>query len=139
MAISLSARLINSLRTCTILVIVVSASSSPLRAAPASVPPDHAQQMARGLDIFKKSVGPLLAEQCVKCHGGEKTKGEFDLTSRETLLKGGADGPAIVAGNSKESRMIRLLKHTEEPNMPSKAPQLSDADIAQVAAWIDAG
>src|SRR5438477_8879644 len=107
-------------------------------AAPA-VRPDHAEQMAKGLEIFKKEVGPILAENCVKCHGGEKTKGEFELTSREGLLKGGADGVDVVPGKSKESRLIRLLSHAEEPYMPSKAPKLSDEKIARIAAWIDAG
>src|SRR2546430_13783412 len=84
----------------------------------ATVPTDHAEQMAKGLQIFKKEVGPILAENCVKCHGGEKTKGEFDLTSRESLLKGGADGVDVVPGKAKESRLIRLLSHAEEPYMP---------------------
>jgi len=106
---------------------------------PQTVSPDHVRQMASGLDVFKKSVGPLLTEHCVKCHGGEKTKGELDLTTRESLLKGGADGPAIVVGKSRESRLIKLISHAEEPHMPSKAPKLADGAIAQVAAWIDAG
>jgi len=40
----------------------------------------------KGLEIFKKEVGPILAENCVKCHGA-KDEGEFDLTLREGLLK----------------------------------------------------
>src|SRR5258706_15434003 len=82
-----------------------------LRGAPGAetVPADHARQMARGLELFKGGVGPLLAERCVKCHGGEKTKGELDLTTREGLLKGGAAGAAIVVARSKESKLIRLL------------------------------
>src|SRR6267154_1329933 len=64
---------------------------------------DHSRQMARGLELFKSQVGPLLNENCVKCHGGEKTKGELDLTTREGLLKGGAEGPDVIAGKSKES------------------------------------
>src|SRR5258706_465321 len=100
---------------------------------------DHARDMAMGLDLFKKSVGPLLTEHCVKCHGGEKIKGELDLTTRESLLKGGADGPAVVVGKSRESRLIKLISHMEEPHMPSKAPKLAEASIGTVAAWIDAG
>ncbi len=115
--------------------------SSAVHAAESSapIPADHARQMARGLELFKDSVGPLFKEHCVECHGGEKTKGEFDLTTREALLKGGADGLDIVVGNAKESKLLRLLKHTEEPYMPKKKPQLSDDAIAQVTAWIDAG
>jgi len=61
-------------------------------AAGADLPADHAEKMARGLELFRKEVGPLLQEHCVKCHGGEKTKGEFDLATREGLLRGGKEG-----------------------------------------------
>src|SRR3954451_20271234 len=71
-----------------------------------AVSADHSRQMARGLELFKEHIGPLLAEHCIKCHGGEKTKGELDLTTREALLKGGADGPAIVVGKSGQSRLV---------------------------------
>src|SRR5262249_34902855 len=54
--------------------------------------PDHAARMARGLDLFKKSVGPLLAAKCVRCHGGRATESGFDLTERAGLLKGGDSG-----------------------------------------------
>ncbi|HYV25987.1 MAG TPA: PSD1 and planctomycete cytochrome C domain-containing protein, partial [Candidatus Eisenbacteria bacterium] len=105
----------------------------------AKVPADHAQQMAKGLELFKNQVGALLTEHCVKCHGGEKTKGEFNLTTREGLLRGGADGAAIVAGDAKQSRLVRLINHLEDPQMPSKADKLPDAAITAIAAWINAG
>src|SRR5437763_7301044 len=100
---------------------------------------DHARQMASGLELFKGGVGQLLAEKCVKCHGGEKTNGELDLTTREGLLKGGAEGAAIVVGKSRESKLIRLIRHTEEPYMPKKEPALAPEEIVKIAAWIDAG
>jgi mono/diheme cytochrome c family protein len=105
----------------------------------ATVPPDHAKQMAAGLELFKQSVGTTLKEHCVRCHGGEKTKSDFDLTTRETLLKGGAEGPDVIAGNARESKLMKLLRHGEEPHMPEKKPKLPDEAIAQIAAWIDAG
>src|SRR5262249_57424319 len=61
------------------------------------VPPDHAEQMARGQELFAKHVRGILTQHCVKCHGGEKLKGDFDLTTRESLLKGnGGDEPLVV-------------------------------------------
>jgi len=95
--------------------------------------------MAKGLELFKNGVGQLLAERCVKCHCGEKTKGELNLTTREGLLKGGAEGAAILAGKSKESKLLRLIRHTEEPYMPKKEPALAPEEIARIAAWIDTG
>ena len=58
-------------------------------AAQAPVEKDHAERMARGTDIFKKHVRTVLVNECLKCHGGDKTEGEFDLTDRDRLLKGG--------------------------------------------------
>jgi len=104
-----------------------------------NIPADHAQQMARGLELFKGGVSTLLSDKCVKCHGGEKTKGDFDLTTRAGLLAGGAEGVAVVAGKSKESKLLRLIAHTEEPHMPKKEPALSASEVAKIAAWIDAG
>ncbi len=107
--------------------------------SPAPVAADHAKQMSAGLELFKNGVGALLKEHCVECHGGGKTKGDFDLATREGLIKGGADGPAVVVGKSKESKLLKLLNHAEEPHMPSKKPQLPADAIAKIAAWIDAG
>ena len=114
-------------------------SCAPRAGGAEIVPADHAQQMAKGLELFKNSVGALLTEKCVKCHGGEKTKGDLDLTTRENLLKGGAEGAVLVVGKSKESKLIRLIAHTEEPYMPKKETALSPAEVAKIAAWIDAG
>src|SRR6185503_18002082 len=91
---------------------------SALPAVGAELPPDHAARMTKGLELFQTNIRALLIEHCVKCHGGEKTKGEFDLTTRESLLRGGADGPAIVPFNAAASVMLKQLRHEEEPHMP---------------------
>ncbi len=121
-------------------VAVVSFSSAAAeKTPPAVVPADHAERMTRGLEIFQKQVRPLLTEQCVKCHGGEKTKGDFDLATREGLLKGGAEGPAVTLYDARSSRLYQLITHAKEPHMPSKGEKLPAAAIAQIAAWIDNG
>jgi cytochrome c553 len=103
------------------------------------LPPDHAERMARGRELFAKEVRQVLIDQCLKCHGGDKTRAGLDLSTREGLLKGGDNGIAVVEGKAKESRLLKLLRHEEEPHMPSKAPRLSDAQIGRIAAWIDLG
>jgi mono/diheme cytochrome c family protein len=103
------------------------------------LPPDHAERLAKGKDLFTKSVRAILIEQCVKCHGGDKTQGGLDLRTRELLLKGGQHGAAVVPFDSKESRLFALVNHDQPPHMPSKAPKLPAEQIAQIAAWIDNG
>jgi mono/diheme cytochrome c family protein len=109
-------------------------------AAPAAdVPPDHAAKMARGLEMFRKEVRSLLVENCLECHGGAKLKGNFDLSTREGLLRLGDEGPAVTPFHAAGSRLVKLIRHEAEPNMPDKKPKLPEAAIAAIAQWIDLG
>jgi mono/diheme cytochrome c family protein len=59
------------------------------------IPADHAARMSKGLDLFKSDVRQVLLDNCSKCHGGTGgAKGGLDLSTRESLLQGGHDGPA---------------------------------------------
>ena len=107
--------------------------------AESTVPPDHAEKMTRGQEIFTKSVRALLTDKCLRCHGGEKTRSGLDLGSREGLLKGGDKGPVVVVGQSKASRLYQYVAHLDKPVMPPKEDKLPDAAVAQLAAWIDSG
>jgi mono/diheme cytochrome c family protein len=103
------------------------------------VPPDHAARMTKGLELFRKDVAGILKEHCLKCHGGDKTKGDFDLATREGLLLGGSEGDAITPFAAVKSHMLKLMKHEDEPHMPENKPKLPDDVIAKVAEWIDLG
>ncbi len=81
----------------------------------------------------------VLEAQCVKCHGGEKTKAGLDLTTRENLLRGGESGPAIDATRPEASLLYRMVTHEEEPGMPHKEDKLPAASIAEIGRWIRAG
>jgi cytochrome c553 len=112
---------------------------APWAIAQAPVEKDHAEKMARGTDIFKKHVRPVLVNQCLKCHGGEKTEGELDLTDRDRLLKGGDHGPAVVTGEPRKSLLFLTVAHEKKPGMPYKEPKLPADVVQQFAAWIDNG
>lgn len=103
------------------------------------LPADHAERMTRGLELFQTQVKAILVENCVNCHGGEKTKGELSMVTREGLIKGGVDGVVIVPFNGAKSRLLKLVRHEEEPNMPDKKPKLSDDKIEALAKWIEDG
>jgi len=103
------------------------------------LPADHAERMTRGLVTFTQHIRPVLVKSCLGCHGGEKTKGGLDLATREDLLKGGTEGAAIVPFSAKDSRLLKLVRHAEEPHMPSKADKLSPEVITRLAGWIDDG
>jgi cytochrome c553 len=101
--------------------------------------PDHVAKMAKGAELFKTSVRGVLQAKCVKCHSGERVEGEFDMGTREALLKGGPRGAAVVPGDSKKSLLYQLTAHLKEPHMPHERAKLPDADIAKIAEWIDLG
>ena len=81
----------------------------------------------------------LLEQHCVKCHGGEKTQGQLDLLTRESLMRGGESGANVIPGKPDESLFVQVLRHQKDPHMPRKADKLPDSDIATIAAWVKAG
>jgi cytochrome c553 len=141
--LGLKALLLPGLKALAVLGLVagclVSAVDAEEPATPAAVSADHAEQMAASTELFKAHVRDILSRQCLHCHGGEETHGEFDLSTREGLLKGGALGPAAVAGKPEESILLAVLRHEREPHMPQDADKLPDDDIQRIADWIAAG
>ncbi len=112
---------------------------APAPAPAAPLDPLHAQKMAKGLELFKSDVRQLLVEHCLACHGGEKVKADFNLATREDILKGGTEGQAIVPGDAAKSRTMKLIRHEEDPHMPQKKPKLPAAAIAKIEEWINLG
>src|SRR5579872_4066104 len=91
---------------------------------------------SEGLKLFAEQIRPVLEQNCLECHGGKRTRSGFDLSTREALLRGGDNGPAIARDNPESSRFIRLLRHLDDPGMPYKKPRLDDALIAKMVRWI---
>ena len=127
---------IDPMKNFPVLMLLLSVS---VNAAERPVPADHAERMERGVKRFRETVKGVLNEHCVKCHGGEKTKGDFDLTTREDLLRGGAEGVAVVPFDVAGSRLLKLVKREEEPHMPGTGPALSAEAVGALEAWIADG
>src|SRR2546428_13952509 len=89
---------------------------------------------------FAKEIKPIFESSCIKCHGRGRTKGDLSIESRDTLLKGGESGPAIVPGKSEESRVIELVAGLDPDGvMPQKGKRLTPEQIGLLRAWIDQG
>jgi mono/diheme cytochrome c family protein len=85
-------------------------------------------------------LAPILQAQCVMCHSGASAAAGLKLDTLEGLLAGSARGPVVRAGAGEASELVRRLRGTSAPRMPMTGPPfLEDAQIAQFAAWIDAG
>jgi len=89
---------------------------------------------------FSKDIKPIFEASCIKCHGRGKSKGDFRLDTRETLLSGGQSGPAVVSGKSAESYLIELVSGLDPDNvMPQKGSKLTREQVGLLRAWIDQG
>ncbi len=86
------------------------------------------------------SARALLLARCVDCHGEDAQESNLRLDTRAAMLRGGDFGPAAVAGKAGASELIRRITTTNpEQMMPPDGERLTAAEVAAVAAWIDAG
>ena len=118
----------------TLLAIAVSGGRATVRAADT---PDPVK-----LQYYKTSVQPVLQANCYRCHSGMNRRGGLQMDTRQALLHGGHDGPAIVAGRPEDSLLIKLIRHEGPKDDPMSMPpkgKLSDADIAVVTRWVQDG
>ncbi|HUS05348.1 MAG TPA: PSD1 and planctomycete cytochrome C domain-containing protein [Bryobacteraceae bacterium] len=85
---------------------------------------------------FENSIAPLLEARCLKCHSGSAPAGGLDIRSRDSLVKGGNSGPAVVPGTSAKSNLLVRLRNGQ---MPPGGPPLAPVEIELIRSWIDAG
>lgn len=90
---------------------------------------------------YNRDIKPLLAKQCVQCHGATQQKGGLRLDTAAAALAGGKLGPAILAGNAAQSPLVQSLLgiHPEIDRMPYKRAPLDSQDIARIQEWINSG
>ncbi len=94
---------------------------------------------ARADTHFEAKIRPVLADACGRCHGPSKSSGGLRVDSREALLKGGDNGPAIIPGDPAKSLLLKALRHDEGVSpMPPKTPR-DPARVADFTAWVKAG
>jgi WD40 repeat protein len=84
-------------------------------------------------------IASILQKNCLACHSSTAKMGGLIMDNYAALMKGGAHGPAIVPGKADDSRMIQMLQGKIQPRMPFNSDPLPAADIATIAAWINAG
>jgi mono/diheme cytochrome c family protein len=89
---------------------------------------------------FAKQIRPILNTHCVECHGPEKHKAGLRLDVKALAMKGGDDGPILVAGKSGDSPMVqRIVSDDPEKRMPPKGDRLTVGQVAVIRRWIDGG
>lgn len=109
---------------------------------PSKLPPAAGQTGV----TYAKDIKPIFEKSCVKCHGAEKQKSKLRLDSLSAAIKGGENGPDIIAGKSDKSPMVYFVAHVgdEDDFMPppeekSKVKPLTKDQVGLIRAWIDQG
>ncbi|HIG82836.1 MAG: DUF1553 domain-containing protein [Verrucomicrobiales bacterium] len=94
-----------------------------------------------GIAFFEKSVRPLFAKHCYKCHSSSKgeDKGGLVLDSQAGWMDGGDSGPAVIPGKITESILIEAIEQ-KDPDfaMPPKY-KLSSSEIENLKKWVSMG
>ncbi|AXT56758.1 hypothetical protein D1815_13730 [Aquimarina sp. AD1] len=92
--------------------------------------------------LFAHVVHPILDNKCLSCHNNSKKKGGLSLADQVSILKGGKNGVALVAGSSDQSELIKRvhLDTDDKEFMPpeGKTP-LTKEEIKIIEYWIDNG
>jgi hypothetical protein len=85
--------------------------------------------------IYEKDISPIFKAKCVFCHDNKKTKGGFNMTTMELILKGGNTGPGLVRGKPEKSE---LWTQIEGDLMPKNEP-LTKEEKEKIKNWILGG
>lgn len=89
--------------------------------------------------FFESNIRPALVEHCYPCHSSEASEigGNLNLETRDSLLKGGESGPAIVPGDADASLLLQAIRY-DGMEMPPEG-RLPDQIIHDFDRWIKAG
>lgn len=107
-------------------VLILALASTPAFAAPVD---------------FARQIQPLFETKCLECHNPSKVKGDLLMDTAANLLKGGENGPGLVAGKPDESEILKrvILPKGHDDVMPPKGDPLAAGEIALVKQWIAEG
>jgi hypothetical protein len=87
---------------------------------------------------FERQISTILEQRCASCHHPDKREGGLDVTSRESLLKGGESGAAVAPGKSDQSLLLDMVTGPE-PQMPKNGKPLTEKELAGIRQWIQEG
>ena len=100
----------------------------------AKLPPPAKKQID-----FARDIQPLLAKNCIACHGADKQTSGLRLDRKKAALLGGDGGRSIIPGKSAASRLIHLVAGLGEKVMPPVGERLTAPQVGLLRAWIDQG
>ena len=97
-----------------------------------------------GTVSYSRDVRPILDKHCLECHvpgqQGQEASG-FDLTSYDTLMKGGKFGPLVKPGDAFTSALNMLVEGRVDKSirMPHGRQKLSEHELEMLKLWVNQG
>jgi hypothetical protein len=88
--------------------------------------------------FFDTRVAPILTRRCLGCHNEELKDGGVSFLDRDSLLRGGRRGAAVVPGDPEGSVLVQAIRHDGDVKMPP-GPKLSARDVATLTDWVRNG
>jgi mono/diheme cytochrome c family protein len=98
---------------------------------------DNSSFSPQAVSFFETKVRPILKNNCEACHSASTKSGGLSFDSRQSLLNGGKDGPAVKPGAPDESLLIRAVEQKGSIKMPMGSSRLKDEDIAVLRQWVE--
>jgi hypothetical protein len=87
--------------------------------------------------VFESDVQPLLGQKCGKCHREDVRKGGLDLSTMQSVRRGGESGDSLVAASLDDNLLWTLVESGEMP--PEDEPRLQEDDLDLIRRWIVGG
>ena len=102
------------------------------KAPTATLSPDQpTSQPGTSGATWDSSIGAMFKDTCGTCHGAG-AMGGLNVTTYADLMKGGKDGAVITPGDAEGSPVIQKME-------AGHSKVFSDADLAAIKDWINAG
>ena len=90
---------------------------------------------------FEKEILPIFRRNCLACHNATDAESDLVLETPQTISKGGAEGPVVVAGKPGMSSLLLLASRQQESYMPPDdndvgAKKLTSRELGLINLWI---
>lgn len=100
------------------------------------------QNIEKNIDsiyIYKDLVSPIFESKCVSCHNSEIKRGELDMSSLVSLIKGGNSGKIIDKLNPRQSELFKRITLPQDniKFMPSDGEPTSYFEKNLILWWIE--
>ena len=85
---------------------------------------------------YEDNVLPIFEQHCAECHGSDNPEEGLQLTTYKGVMGGSMNGSVVKPGDPDKSYLVEMVVTGQ---MPKKGPNLTQAEIDTIIAWIKAG